>query len=82
MELGCITTLSLSCKIITALHLFKHLADDLSGSPLKKAVSQMFQSLLSILITSTLYKEVNTGGIISIPIIENTFDNDYIYDMI
>ena len=55
------------------------MADDLGGSPLKRKVSQIRQYIYSMSITSILYTEGNTGGIINIPIIEVTFENDYIH---
>ena len=79
MELGCMINFSLSCKIMTALHHLKRVAFDLGGSPLRRPVSKMLQSLSSMLITSALYKEGNTGEIIAIPIIETNFEHDYIY---
>ena len=67
MALGFITNLYLSWEIIIALHLFKRVADDLGGSPMRIQVAQVIQSLFYMLITSTLYTEVNSGVIIAIP---------------
>ena len=59
------------------MYLFKRLSDDRIDSPLQRQVVQMLQSLTSELITSTVYTDINGGGIIAIPIIKCTFDNDY-----
>ena len=65
--------------MIIAPHLVKMVADDLGGSSMRIKVSKILQSLSLILITSTLYMEVNSGGIIAINIIESNSNNDYIH---
>ena len=60
-------------------HLLKKVADYLGGPPLRRQVAKMLESLLSMLITSTVYKEGNAGRIIVISFIERTFNNDYVH---
>ena len=61
------------------MYLFKRVAYYLGDSSLMIQVAQMFQPLFLMFITSAMYMEINAGGISAIPIIKNTFDNDYIH---